>query len=398
VGQAELTYVENNFIARDECELESRVESHNILAPAYLTYNDPFTDVEPDSERSEGSCLQLAPLSDHELYLSRPKRRKDLKSQPKPRKNLKGQPKPRKNLKGYSNVIPGTNEMHFDNSWNDDSSHDPDYLPEEVQNGRSSMEISSSDSALRCHSNKKGSVEMSNRSLVDSNIQSKFGRHFSLDVSETILSDVDAGLNRNVDKVDHNITTVSAIKEGILLQRKRVVAVAKKQTWDKCHYCTFCEKGIVGKIQRHLVGVHDNEQVNEIKVLPKQSKERSVLLQRLINDGNYKHNIKVMKAGEGQLVVGRRSEVKGRTASQYTVCVYCRKWLLKSNLWNHVKTSCKENPKRRMSNSVEDNGKKPRVLAMKRGQSFLDNVVYANEDNLNNLESSPCVSEISCKF
>lgn len=399
-------------------KLESHIKSHSIPAPAFITELDSLSDVEPDSSGSSGSYIELAPFSDHRLYVHKPKQRKGLKDV-------------------SIAVFPSDSEMH---SGNDDSLLDPDYMPEEVQNGSSSMGISDSDSALRCQpndecsvpeirkwncrkeslldsnnqskvgshhspvnvletplakrsfSNEKHSVEeietlnRSDESLVVSNIQSKVDKHISLYVPETPLADVGAGMNRNVDEVDHKIeTTVGVEKKGILLLKKKSVAVGKKKTYDKCHYCIFCGTQIVSKIQRHLLSVHKNEeQVKEIKFLPKRSKERSVLLQKLVNDGNFEHNIAVIKEGEGQLVVGRRTEVKGRTASQYTVCIYCRKWQSKTNLWRHSKT-CRGSTEYYESHPVGDNGKKPRVLAVKQGQSLLSNAVYANEDHLEQL-------------
>lgn len=128
-------------------------------------------------------------------------------------------------------------------------------------------------------------------------------------------------------------------KTHVSLLQKRAVSGSAKKAYDKCHYCKFCGTRIVNKIQRHLLTVHQGEEeVKQILFLPKRSKERSLLLRRLTNDGNFQHNIDVLREGNGHLVVGRRSELNTKTASRFTVCVFCKKWQSKSNLWRHLKT------------------------------------------------------------
>lgn len=98
-------------------------------------------------------------------------------------------------------------------------------------------------------------------------------------------------------------------------------------------------------------------------------------MQRLVNDGHCKHNIAVMGEGEVQLVVDRRNEVGGGTASQYTVCAYCEKRQLKTNLCGHSKT-CRENTQYHDSHPTEDDGKKPRAQAVKQVHYSINNDVY----------------------
>lgn len=88
---------------------------------------------------------------------------------------------------------------------------------------------------------------------------------------------------------------------------------------------------------------HESEaDVQEIMSLPKQSKERRVKLQKIVTEGNFKHNISVIKEGKGEIVVARRCGSK--SATDYTACEFCKKFQTKKNLWKHTKSCavCKE--------------------------------------------------------
>ena len=97
--------------------------------------------------------------------------------------------------------------------------------------------------------------------------------------------------------------------------------------YDKVHFCTFCGAQLSGNIHRHLTNAHSDEKalrdmraVRDILMLPKRSFKRKVKLQQLVNEGNFKHNITVMREGKGEIVVGRRCTSKA--ASDYTCLLY----------------------------------------------------------------------------
>ena len=107
----------------------------------------------------------------------------------------------------------------------------------------------------------------------------------------------------------------SAVKAGdrLHLQKKKGVSSGCKRVYDKVHFCTFCKSRIVSNIARHLATVHvDESAVQEILLLPKQCQQRKLLLQRLVNDGNFKHNINAIQQGKGEPVVGRRSTISAK--------------------------------------------------------------------------------------
>ncbi|XP_060574196.1 uncharacterized protein LOC132731915 [Ruditapes philippinarum] len=143
---------------------------------------------------------------------------------------------------------------------------------------------------------------------------------------------------------------------GIVIQ---AVTGSGKRDYTKKHCCFFCEKSI-SKIGRHLEKAHQDEP--EIRELPPVSKnnstseiaKRKMVLSKYRNLGNFNHNISVLLKKKGIFYVGRRPpKEKGNSASSYLPCPYCLTFLVKSELWRHVKIcSFKEN-KLTVSNAEE---------------------------------------------
>lgn len=115
-----------------------------------------------------------------------------------------------------------------------------------------------------------------------------------------------------------------------------------KKRYDKVNYCTFCFNEIKGKISRHLLCSKHRHclRSSEIRLLPKKSKNRVAKLEILANEGNFKHNIKVLQEQKGELVVGRRSNRDDsntvRHPKHYLPCEYCLKFVLRRHLWEHI--------------------------------------------------------------
>lgn len=115
-----------------------------------------------------------------------------------------------------------------------------------------------------------------------------------------------------------------------------------KKRYDKVNYCTFCFSEIKGKISRHLLCSKHTDclRSSEIRLLPKKSKDRVAKLEILANEGNFKHNIKVLREQKGELVVGRRSNTDDSDAvrhpKDYLPCEYCLKFVLRRHLWEHI--------------------------------------------------------------
>ncbi|XP_078322178.1 uncharacterized protein LOC144621976 isoform X2 [Crassostrea virginica] len=108
-----------------------------------------------------------------------------------------------------------------------------------------------------------------------------------------------------------------------------------KQIYDKQNYCTFCSKNIKSKISRHILTHKLQPRVMKILCLPKRSAERKLELELLANEGNFKHNLEVLTKKEGFLVVARRESKLQHQPGDFLPCEYCKKFILKQNLWLH---------------------------------------------------------------
>jgi hypothetical protein len=162
---------------------------------------------------------------------------------------------------------------------------------------------------------------------------------------------------------------------------KKHKAVGVKKVYDKVNFCTFCGIGIHSKISRHLLRVHKNEeQILEILLQQKRSKNRINMLNALANEGNFKHNIEALRTGKGQVVVARRSEHK--KVSDYVACEFCKKFQSKRNMWRHSRT-CQARPDYSQEHQQDNDGKKKRTLAVKGGKALVSHALFEeNEDVL----------------
>ena len=158
-----------------------------------------------------------------------------------------------------------------------------------------------------------------------------------------------------------------------------------KQVYDKVNSCTFCEKMIKSKISRHILTVHKDEQrVYNILLLPGRSERRMIELEFIANEGNFKHNAKVIKLQKGSIIVGRRD--KGSyTPKDYLPWQYCKKFVLKKTLWHHNR-NCRVkkilNRERGNDQSDEDKNEDGQFgkSAMCGSKSLLSGVLYDSED------------------
>lgn len=110
----------------------------------------------------------------------------------------------------------------------------------------------------------------------------------------------------------------------------------------KTTVCLFCRKELV-KFAPHLERCHGNEEiVQQITALEKNSKERRNLCLKVQNQGNFAHNIDVLKAGKGILKVVRRpdSQATCKSYKDYIPCPCCSGFHFKHDLWRHLKSLC----------------------------------------------------------
>jgi hypothetical protein len=174
----------------------------------------------------------------------------------------------------------------------------------------------------------------------------------------------------------------SGSEKKISLFNKNIIKKGCKQVYDKANYCVFCGHCIKSKISRHLLNVHKEERdVLEIRILPKRSKERMLRLQKLANDGNFKHNTDVLQKGSGNIVVSRRSKDNSNAPTKFLPCEFCNKFISCDGLWRHYKIcpSRQLRPVQTDSTNKPDEGTKQRILAVKSARAVLSSAV-CNED------------------
>ena len=178
-------------------------------------------------------------------------------------------------------------------------------------------------------------------------------------------------------------------KPGIEIKRKQAPREGAQHRYDKSNYCVFCEKEIKSKIARHLLQCHlDQTEVYEVSLLAKNSEERVLRLEMLANEGNFKHNVDVLRGGSGDIVIARRSSNPVSTdVENYVPCEFCKKFMLKRLLYNHVKTCKVKLHKASSANDVpqgldlntEDDATNERNY-IRRGEMLLRSVMGDTED------------------
>lgn len=118
-------------------------------------------------------------------------------------------------------------------------------------------------------------------------------------------------------------------------------------------------------------------------MLPKKSKKRGMLFLELINEGNYKHNIEVLKNG-GIFITARREspDSLNHSTDEYLPCEFCKGFFLKNLLWHHAKT-CKLGS---IKNDEDDEDEKLGKSFVRKGRTLLYGSLFdENESNITHL-------------
>ena len=100
--------------------------------------------------------------------------------------------------------------------------------------------------------------------------------------------------------------------------------------------CYYCEKYLY-QMPRHLKRQHSDES-QVIKAL-KNTSDEHIGLQLIANLGTYKHNMNVLKTGDGVLIVGRSPKLM-RHPSDFLPCQFCFVFFVKTELYRHCR-DCK---------------------------------------------------------
>ena len=111
-----------------------------------------------------------------------------------------------------------------------------------------------------------------------------------------------------------------------------------RRRWDRKNVCKFCRKP-QSKLSRHLLRKHADEfEVAEVAAMPLKSNRRKVFLQKLLNEGNYVHNIEVLSSHSGEIIPRKRPASTSMGPETFIPCEYCKSMFVKKCLWKHRKT------------------------------------------------------------
>ncbi|KAF3856684.1 hypothetical protein F7725_017407 [Dissostichus mawsoni] len=134
-----------------------------------------------------------------------------------------------------------------------------------------------------------------------------------------------------------NNATVTSVRERTEASEDQCLLSSNKPS-SVSHktFCYICGKP-QSKFTRHLK-THEKTSVDvaQALALPKDSKERKKMLNKLRNKGNYKHNKEVLTSGAGLLKLRRKSK-KEYESKDYVHCMYCQALYLRKDLWRHVR-------------------------------------------------------------
>lgn len=116
-----------------------------------------------------------------------------------------------------------------------------------------------------------------------------------------------------------------------------------KRVRTKTHICYFCNK-CYKELSKHLSRKHSNEsEVSKLLAYSKNSEERRNGFINLSRVGDYYYNCEILKSGRGELKLMRLPTPEERsqyTYKDYGPCPDCLGFLLKRNIWHHIKYFC----------------------------------------------------------
>ncbi|XP_060909495.1 M-phase phosphoprotein 8 isoform X2 [Labrus mixtus] len=125
-----------------------------------------------------------------------------------------------------------------------------------------------------------------------------------------------------------------------VLETKTSTENEEKKESCKKHFCLYCKQAFT-QIAKHLERRHaDETDVSHAIHFPRGSKVRQTLLDQIRNKGDYEHNCKVLKSGEGEIVTKKQVKNPGVSVRDYLPCQHCFAFYRKTDLWRHER-SCK---------------------------------------------------------
>ncbi|KAJ8316567.1 hypothetical protein KUTeg_005882 [Tegillarca granosa] len=127
---------------------------------------------------------------------------------------------------------------------------------------------------------------------------------------------------------------------------------------NKVHACIYCEQ-LFQNIARHLELKHCKElEVAKILALQKKSKERRTEWEKLVNRGDFCHNMNVLKDGKGLLIPKYRKHYKSTISTKdYVPCENCMGYYKINDLCKHQKYCVSKDAKKDGNPQYVKNGR-----------------------------------------
>nr|XP_022296603.1 uncharacterized protein LOC111106281 isoform X2 [Crassostrea virginica] len=149
------------------------------------------------------------------------------------------------------------------------------------------------------------------------------------------VSDSECSENDDDEEISCRFPLLDSGEKKIIFQEAKKTTTGKYD--NKKHSCLFCEK-VLANMARHYTLVHFNEpQVAKILILPKKSKERRQLWEKLVNNGDFEHNYSVIEKGHGVIIPKYRKESSESVVlKDYVPCFHCKGMYKKTDLWKHT--------------------------------------------------------------
>ena len=114
-----------------------------------------------------------------------------------------------------------------------------------------------------------------------------------------------------------------------------------KRKWNNKYFGFFCDTTF-STIPRHLYSAHSDEDEIAHILATRDKNKKEILLTKLLNRGNHKHNCLVWQDGIGSMQVVYRQQTP--LSSQSSIpCQYCFGYYVRGELWRHTKR-CKARP------------------------------------------------------
>lgn len=175
----------------------------------------------------------------------------------------------------------------------------------------------------------------------------------SINVNESTLSEYilesTASTSKEALESSKSVVEETESVDNPINVNKVLVPYSKNKT--KKHFCLYC-KTLQSKISRHLFLKHkDQKDVKIASALPKKSKERLKIIEKLRKEGDFIHNTSE-NLNSGILIVSRQQQSKhNNNVDNYVCCKHCKGFFSKRTLRIHLSKCGKI--KRKRTNLIE---------------------------------------------